>query len=96
MVSYSYSAPGLAAFEFATSRFFFEDKVMLHSPYTDPELTDWLRWAYEGGEVPTFYKAIAEAAFLADLENYALLRPVLLELKRKRPILTQLSSSFDR
>jgi hypothetical protein len=58
---------------------------MIYSAATDPELTDWLRWASESGEVPSFVQAIAEAAFLADLPHYALLRPVLLELKRQRP-----------
>jgi hypothetical protein len=56
---------------------------MTHSAHTDPELADWLRWACESGEVPNFVRAIAEAAFVADLPNYALLRPVLLELKRQ-------------
>jgi hypothetical protein len=50
---------------------------------TDPELTDWLRWASECGELPFFIRTIAQAAFLADLPHYALLRPVLLELKRE-------------
>lgn len=58
---------------------------MQYSANTDPELADWLHWASESGEVPSFVRAIAEAAFLADLANYALLRPVLLELKRRRP-----------
>jgi hypothetical protein len=58
---------------------------MTYSANTDPELTDWLRWASESGEVPIFVRTVAEAAFLADLRNYALLRPVLLELKRQWP-----------
>ncbi len=58
---------------------------MHHSVYDDPDLTDWLRWADESGEVPMFVQTVAEAAFLADLPHYALLRPVLLELKRERP-----------
>jgi hypothetical protein len=58
---------------------------MRYSANTDPDLHDWLRWASEGGEVPNFIRAIAEAAFLADVANYALLRPVLFELKRQRP-----------
>jgi len=48
-------------------------------------LTDWLRWASESHEVPMFVRTVAEAAFLADSPNYALLRPVLLKLKRQRP-----------
>jgi hypothetical protein len=58
---------------------------MYYSVYDDPELTDWLRWAFESGEVPKFVQTVAEAAFLADTSHYALLRPVLLELKRERP-----------
>jgi hypothetical protein len=56
-----------------------------YSANTDPELTDWLRWASESGEVPYFVKTLAEAALIADLPHYALLRPVLLELKREMP-----------
>jgi hypothetical protein len=32
-----------------------------------------------------FVRTVAEAAFLADSPNYALLRQVLLKLKRQRP-----------
>ena len=56
---------------------------MTHSATNDPDLHDWLRWASESGEAPSFDRAVAEAAFLADLPHYALLRPVLLELKRE-------------
>jgi hypothetical protein len=41
--------------------------------------------ASESGETPNFIRTIAEAAFLADAPSYALLRPVLLELKREKP-----------
>jgi len=58
---------------------------MTYSANTDPELADWLHWASESDEVPGFIRAVAEAAFIADLPNYALLRPVLLELMRQRP-----------
>jgi hypothetical protein len=54
---------------------------MMYSAATDAELRDWLNWVSETGEVPIFIRTIAEAAFLADLANYALLRPVLLTLK---------------
>jgi hypothetical protein len=57
----------------------------LHSATTDPELEPWLRWACEDGNVPSFVRAIAEAAFMACLPDYQLLRPVLLELKRQYP-----------
>jgi hypothetical protein len=55
---------------------------MIYSPYTDPELRDWLRWASENHEVPLFVERIADAAYQADARIYALLRPVLMELKR--------------
>lgn len=53
----------------------------MYSAYTDPELRDWLREVSEHGS--NFMRAIAEAAFLADLKSYNLLRPVLLELKKE-------------
>jgi len=58
---------------------------MMLSANTDPELREWLRWAFEGGKVPVFVRTVAEAALIACLPDYALLRPVLLELKRQRP-----------
>lgn len=57
---------------------------MHYSANTDPDLADWLRWASQSHEVPMFVQTVAEAATIADLPNYALLRPVLLELKRQR------------
>lgn len=56
---------------------------MNYSANTDPDIHDWLRWTSESGEAPSFVQAIAEAAFLADMADYSLLRPVLLELKRR-------------
>jgi hypothetical protein len=36
---------------------------MIYSANTDPELTDWLRWAAaESSQVPMFVKTVAEAA----------------------------------
>jgi len=64
---------------------------MKYSASTDPELRVWLRWASESGDMPSFVRAIAQAAFLADLPHYALLRPVLLELKRERPRTAEVS-----
>lgn len=58
---------------------------MLLSANDDPELRDWLRWAEESGQAPIFAKTLADAALIADLPNYALLRSVLLELKRRVP-----------
>jgi len=51
------------------------------SAYDDVELHDWLRWAEENGS--SFLKTTAEAALIADLKHYNLLRPVLLELKKE-------------
>jgi hypothetical protein len=42
-----------------------------------------LPWASVSGEAPNFTRAIAEAALIADLPNYGLLRPVLLKLKQR-------------
>ncbi len=56
---------------------------MSYSANTDPDLRDWLRWASESGEASSFDRTIAEAAFIADLRDYSLLRPVLLELKQR-------------
>ena len=64
---------------------------MLYSANTDPDLRDWLRWASESGEAPSFVQAIAEAAFLADMADYSLLRPVLLQLNRRKPCVSQMS-----
>jgi len=44
---------------------------------------DWLRWALEGGNTPLFVRTVAEAALMACMPDYELLRPVLLELKRR-------------
>ena len=55
------------------------------SAATDPELHHWLRWVSERGNTPMFVSAVAEAATLASLPDYALLRPVLLELKQRYP-----------
>ncbi len=51
----------------------------------DPELREWLRWASEGGNTPMFVRTVAEAALMACTPDYVLLRPVLLELKRRYP-----------
>jgi len=51
----------------------------------DPELSQWLRWASERGNTPTFVRTVAEAALMACSPDYVLLRPVLVELKRRYP-----------
>lgn len=55
----------------------------MDSPHTDLELSRWLRWASERGNTPTFVRTVAEAPRVACLPDYALLRPVLLELTRR-------------
>ena len=49
----------------------------------DDELRDWVRWAETNGN--SFVRTLAEAALLADLRHYHLLRPVLLKLKEEYP-----------
>jgi hypothetical protein len=56
---------------------------LMISPAADVELHDWLRWAE--ANVSSFLKTTVEAALIADLKHYNLLRPVLLELKKKWP-----------
>jgi len=51
----------------------------------DPGLRDWLRWASQGGSVPSFVGRVVKAAICACESDYALLRPVLVELKRRYP-----------
>jgi hypothetical protein len=58
---------------------------MMASPHTDPELIQWLRWASESGSTPMFVRTVAEAARMACSPDYVLLRPVLIELKRRYP-----------
>ena len=58
---------------------------MMCSAHTDPELSHWLRWASESGSTPTFIRTVAEAALMACSPDYILLRPVLVELKRRYP-----------
>ena len=51
----------------------------------DPELRDWLHWASKGGNVPSFVGRVVEAAIYACMPDYVLLRPVLVQLKRRYP-----------
>jgi hypothetical protein len=59
--------------------------MSMYSASTDPELRSWLRWASESARTPMFVRTVAKAAFLACTPDYVLLRPVLLELKRRYP-----------
>ena len=56
---------------------------MMDSPHTDPELHRWLGRASESTRTTPFVRTIAEAAFMACSPDYVLLRPVLVELKRR-------------
>jgi len=51
----------------------------MYSVYEDGELYDWLRSVEANG--PSFL----QAAFIADLKQYGLLRPVLLKLREGGP-----------
>jgi len=55
----------------------------MDSAHTDPELNHWLLWAAEQGHTPSFVRTVAEAARMACIPDFVLLRPVLLELKRR-------------
>jgi hypothetical protein len=56
---------------------------MNYSAKTDPELAIGFAGRPKTAKCRASSGAIAEAAFIADLQNYALLRPVLLELRRQ-------------
>ncbi|MGD0652469.1 MAG: hypothetical protein ABSA97_15230 [Verrucomicrobiia bacterium] len=54
--------------------------------HDDTELRRWIRWAEEGrNNLPVFVRTVADAALKACMPDYALLRPVLAELKRQHP-----------
>ncbi len=63
----------------------------MDSAYADPELHDWLAWAEEHGS--NFMRALAEAALVADIKHFNLLRPVLLKLKQEetRPAISSVA-----
>jgi type II secretory pathway predicted ATPase ExeA len=39
--------------------------AIVTSAVTDPELSQWLHWASEGGSTPTFVRTVAKAALIA-------------------------------
>ncbi len=57
----------------------------MDSAHTDPGLSQWLRWASERGNTPTFVRTVAEAVLMTCIPDYPLLRPVLVNLKRRYP-----------
>jgi hypothetical protein len=61
---------------------------------TDDELQNWLRWELENGS--SFLRAIGEAALVADLKHYNLLRPVLMRLKEGESRSGKSSAVLDR
>jgi len=63
----------------------------MSSLYEDPEMLSWLRHVEKYG--PSFLRALADAAFLADERHYPLLRPLLLTLKQMHPEATLTSRS---
>jgi len=50
--------------------------------FDDSELRDWLIDLIEDGS-QEFLRALAEAVLTADAEDYVVIRPVLIDLKRK-------------
>jgi hypothetical protein len=49
----------------------------------DPELLEWLAKAnFQGGG---FVSSVARAALVADFTNYPLIRPLVIELRKKYP-----------
>lgn len=55
------------------------------SGHDDFELTDWLLVVVNDGLAGDFLKFLAMAALRADHENYPILRPALLEIKKRYP-----------
>ena len=55
---------------------------MLYSANNDPELADWLRWASESGEVPSFIQHSRRGRVLRGMDNYPLLRLVAFGMRR--------------
>lgn len=51
---------------------------------TDTELHDWIRYQAENGN--SFMRTLSEAAMLADIPSYLLLRPVLLQFRQLYPL----------
>jgi hypothetical protein len=58
---------------------------VMDSLHSDLELRNWLHWAEEEGKVPMFVRTVATAARMACMPDYELLRPVVVELKRRYP-----------
>jgi hypothetical protein len=56
---------------------------MLVAQNDDPELLEWLAKANQSGG--GFVSALSRAALVADDENYIILRPVLMQIRRKYP-----------
>ena len=46
----------------------------MDSAHTDSHLSQWLRWASERGNTPMFVRTVDEAALVACMLDYVLLR----------------------
>jgi hypothetical protein len=57
--------------------------MLLIAQNDDPELLEWLAKAHEEGG--GFVSHLAHAGLIADYENYPLIRPLLMEMRRKYP-----------
>jgi hypothetical protein len=56
---------------------------LLFAQNDDPELLEWLAKASQDGG--GFVGGVARAGLVADAENYSLIRPLLMQLRRKYP-----------
>lgn len=56
---------------------------MLIAQNDDPELLEWLANAHRTGG--GFVSSLASAALRADPENYAIMRPMILQMREKYP-----------
>lgn len=56
---------------------------MLIAQNDDPELLEWMAKADQDGG--GFVRSVARAALVADLENYPLIRPLVVALRLKYP-----------
>jgi hypothetical protein len=55
------------------------------SVYEDEDLIRWVRWG-ESGKAGSFIQTVCEAALVADIRHYLVLRPALLEFMRQHPM----------
>jgi hypothetical protein len=58
----------------------------------DADLIHWIRWG-ESGNAGAFIQTVCEAALVADIPHYLVLRPALLEFMRQHPIESRRSAT---